>query len=200
MTPPLILASSSAYKRMLLERLQLSFHCQPPETDEEQTAGESPEAMAQRLAEEKAMTVVKKNPNALVIGADQVGELKGQIVGKPGNFAQAVDQLSAQSGQSVKFHSAICVVQMSENGQITKKTRLNTTEVRFRVLSQQQIERYLHADRPYDCAGSFKSEGLGISLFSHIKSNDPSSLVGLPLIDLCSLLSEYGVKIPNLNN
>jgi len=195
MTQPLILASTSLYKKMLLQRLQLQFTCEPPEIDEKPLDGESPWAMAQRLAEQKAHAVSAKFPNTLVIGADQVADLDGKIMGKPRNHLRAVEQLSAQSGQKVRFHSGVSIVKTSPEGKITNKTKINTTEVQFRILSQQQIERYLQIEQPYDCAGSFKSEGLGISLFQRIDSNDPSSLIGLPLIDLCSMLSEFGVEI-----
>ena len=194
MTQNLILASTSPYKKMLLQRLQLEFSCQPPRVDETALSAECPSAMAQRLAEQKALAVAAKFPDTLVIGADQVADLHGKILGKPGNHQRAVAQLSAQSGQKMQFHSGISVVQQLANGQIRKQTRVNTTEVQFKALSLQQIENYLHAEQPYDCAGSFKSEALGISLFSSINSNDPSSLIGLPLIDLCSILADYGVE------
>ncbi|MCS5587804.1 MAG: Maf family nucleotide pyrophosphatase [Porticoccaceae bacterium] len=195
MTQPLILASTSPYKKMLLERLQLEFSCRSPQVDETPHNGEHPSAMAQRLAEQKALAVATKFPNALVIGADQVADLNGKTLGKPGNHQRAVAQLRAQSGQKMKFHCAISVVQQLSNGKILKQTRVNTTEVQFRTLNQQQIDNYLHSDQPYDCAGSFKVEALGISLFSSVNSNDPSSLIGLPLIDLCSILADYGVDI-----
>jgi septum formation protein len=195
MTQTLILASTSVYKKMLLQRLQLQFTCESPEIDEKPLYGESPWAMAERLASQKAHAVSAKFPNALVIGADQVADINGKILNKPGNHLRAVEQLSAQSGQKIRFHSGISVVQTSPDGKIINKTRVNTTEVQFRTLSQQQIERYLQIEQPYDCAGSFKSEALGISLFQRIDSDDPSSLIGLPLIDLCSMLSEFGVEI-----
>jgi len=195
MTQPLILASTSPYKKMLLERLQLEFSCQSPQVDETPHNGEHPSAMAQRLAEQKALAVATKFPNALVIGADQVADLNGKILGKPGNHQRAAAQLSAQSGQKMQFHCAISVVQQLSNGKILKQTRVNTTEVQFRTLNQQQIDNYLHSDQPYNCAGSFKVEALGISLFSSVNSNDPSSLIGLPLIDLCSILADYGVNV-----
>jgi septum formation protein len=195
MTQPLILASTSSYKKMLLQRLQLQFTCESPDVDETPLNGESPHALAQRLAEQKAYAVATKFPNTLVIGADQVADLDGKIMGKPGNHQRAVTQLSAQSGQMVRFHSGISVIKILQNGKTIKKTRVNTTDVQFRTLSQQQIERYLQIEQPYDCAGSFKSEALGIGLFQSVDSNDPSSLIGLPLIDLCSILFEYGIEI-----
>ncbi|MDG1693330.1 MAG: Maf family nucleotide pyrophosphatase [Porticoccaceae bacterium] len=197
MTAPLVLASTSPYKKMLLERLKIPFNCVSPNTDEQPKIYEKPEALALRLAQEKAMAAADTNPNAIIIGSDQVGELNGKILGKPGNFEQAFRQLSAQSGETVYFHSAVSVVKILENGNVTDKTTVNTTTVVFKQLTSLQIENYLKQDKPYNCAGSFKSEGLGISLFSSINTNDPSSLVGLPLIDLCRLLAMHGVNIPN---
>lgn len=181
---------------MLLERLGIPFSCVSPNTDEQPKLNEKPEALALRLAQEKALAVADVNPNAIIIGSDQVGELNGKILGKPGNFDQAFSQLSAQSGETVYFHSAISVARTQKNGEITHKTTVNTTTVVFKPLSSFQIENYLKQDQPYNCAGSFKSEGLGISLFSSINTNDPSSLVGLPLIDLCKLLAMHGINIP----
>ena len=139
MTQPLILASTSTYKKMLLDRLQLQFTCEPPNIDEKPLNSESPSAMAQRLAEQKAIAVAKRFPEALVIGADQVANLNGTILSKPGNYQRAVEQLSAQSGQKLKFHSGICVVQIANNGKITKKTKLNTTEVVFRKIGRAHV-------------------------------------------------------------
>jgi MAF protein len=198
MTASLVLASTSPYKKMLLERLKIPFSCVSPNTDEQPNLNEKPEALALRLAKEKALAVTDANPNAVIIGSDQVGELNGKILGKPGNFDQAFSQLSAQSGETVYFHSAISVARTLKNGEITHKTTVNTTTVVFKQLSSLQIENYLKQDQPYNCTGSFKSEGLGISLFSSINTNDPSSLVGLPLIDLCKLLEIHGINIPKL--
>jgi septum formation protein len=180
-----------------MERLQIEFKCQAPAIDESQHKNELPSEMAVRLAEQKALAIARKFPNSIIIGADQVGELEGQVLGKPHNYQSAVAQLRAQSGRTSKFHCGISVVQQLTNNKIIKQTRINTTEVSFRDLQQQQIENYLRSDQPYDCAGSFKAEGLGISLFTAVKSNDPSSLVGLPLIELCSILAEFGVYINN---
>jgi len=192
---PLILASSSIYKKMLLQRLKIPFTSISPAVIEQKHQGESAHSMAFRLAEEKALAVADQYTNAIVIGADQVGELDGQILGKPNNHESAIHQLQAQSGRTSKFHCGVSVVQKLSNGRIQKKTAVNTTEVTFRRLNHQQIISYLNTDKPYDCAGSFKSEGLGISLFKTVKTNDPSSLVGLPLIDLCSILTEFGIEI-----
>ena len=193
----LILASSSVYKKMLMERLRIEFSCQAPAIDESQHQDELPLEMAARLAEEKALVIARKYPGAIVIGADQVGELEGQVLSKPHNYQSAAAQLRAQSGRTSKFHSGISVVQMLKDNRLIKQTRTNTTEVSFRSLQQQQIDNYLLSDQPYDCAGSFKAEGLGISLFTEVKSNDPTSLVGLPLIELCSILEKFGLYTNN---
>ena len=192
---PLILASTSIYKKMLLQRLQLPFSQYAPEVTELQQEGETAFEMAGRLADEKALAIAKLYPNTVVIGADQTGELDGQLLGKPNSHEMAIQQLMAQSGRTSKFHCGVSVVKKLSNGQVLKKTKVNTTEVTFRTLNKQQITAYIHADKPYDCAGGFKAEGLGISLFTEVKSNDPSALVGLPLIDLCTLLGEFGLDI-----
>ena len=194
----LILASTSRYKKMLMERLKTPFICVAPNTKEQAMPNESAKSLAIRLAKEKALAVLALNPNSIIIGSDQVGEIKGKILGKPGTFDKAVTQITNQSGQKVYFHSAICVVMQDKMGELTHQSKINTTEVEFKTLSQQQIKSYLKAEQPYDCAGSFKSEGLGISLFTSINSNDPTSLIGLPLIDLCSILESYDVEIPNV--
>jgi septum formation protein len=191
MAKPLILASTSPYKKKLLQRLNISFTCASPSTNEQPLNNEQPKLLALRLAEEKALDVAKKNPETIIIGSDQVGDHKGSILNKPGNFDQAFKQLSAQSGQTVYFHSAVSVVMVESSSKINQETRVNTTKVVFNDLTRQQIEDYLNVEQPFDCAGSFKSEGLGISLFSSIESNDPTSLIGLPLIELCKILKNY---------
>lgn len=198
MARPLILASTSPYKKKLLERLNIRFTCASPNTNEEPKRNELPQSLAMRLAQEKALAVAKLHPEAIIIGSDQVGDHNGSILGKPRNFDQAFQQLSAQSGQTIYFHSAVSVINTSENGELTKETRLNTTKVVFKALTSQQIEHYLNIEKPFDCAGSFKSEGLGISLFASIDSDDPTSLIGLPLIEVCNILQNYNVKIPNI--
>ena len=195
MAKPLILASTSPYKKKLLKRLKISFTCASPNTNEQPTSNEKPQALALRLAQEKALAVAKSHPEAIIIGSDQVGQHNGNILNKPGNFDHAFKQLSAQSGQTVYFHSAIAVVSTLKTGEISKKTALNTTKVVFKGLTNQQIEHYLKSEQTFDCAGSFKSEGLGISLFSRIESSDPTSLIGLPLISLCSILEDFGFEI-----
>ncbi|CAI8155294.1 MAG: Maf-like protein YceF [Cellvibrionales bacterium UBA7375] len=194
----LILASTSAYKKMLMERLKIPFTCVAPNTKEQAMPNETAQSLAIRLAKEKALAVLAHYPDSIIIGSDQVGEIKGKILGKPGTFDKAVAQITNQSGQKVYFHSAICVVMQNKMGDISHQSKINTTEVHFKTLNQQQIKQYLKVEQPYDCAGSFISEGLGISLFSSINSDDPTSLIGLPLIDLCSILESYDVEIPNV--
>tara|TARA_B110000503_G_scaffold30117_2_gene48688 strand:+ start:243 stop:830 length:588 start_codon:yes stop_codon:yes gene_type:complete len=191
----LILASSSSYRKSLLQRLNIEFSCSSPDVDESALAGEPATALAERLALVKAQTVASQFPNMVVVGADQVAELNGTILGKPGNHQQAVKQLTAQAGKRVLFHSGLAIVRIQADGEMQQHSLINTTEVTFRPLSQKQIEQYLLTEQPYDCAGSFKAEGLGISLFTAINSNDPTSLIGLPLIDLCSALPQFSINI-----
>lgn len=191
----LILASSSSYRKSLLQRLNIEFSCSSPDVDESALAGEPATALAERLALVKAQTVASQFPNTVVVGADQVAELNGTILGKPVNHQQAVKQLTAQAGKRVLFHSGLAIVRIQADGEMQQHSLINTTEVTFRPLSQKQIEQYLLTEQPYDCAGSFKAEGLGISLFTAINSNDPTSLIGLPLIDLCSALPQFSINI-----
>ena len=193
---PIVLASASPYKKMLLDRLGIPFTCCAPNIDESPTSTEGGAVLAQRLAEQKAQHIAQQFPQAIVIGADQTAVLDGQILGKPGNHQRAVAQLSAQSGRTVLFHSGISLARYTQ-GKLEYQSRVNSTEVSFRPLSQQQIDHYLEIEQPYDCAGSFKSEAMGISLFSAINSNDPTALIGLPLIDLCSMLVEWDIDILN---
>jgi septum formation protein len=198
MVKPLILASTSVYKKKLLERLNIGFTCASPKTNEEPISNEQPQSLAMRLAKEKALVVAKSHPEAIIIGSDQVGEHNGNILNKPGNFDQAFKQLSAQSGQTVYFHSAVAVAYTCKTGETSIETAINSTKVVFKDLTPQQIEDYLKIEQPFDCAGSFKSEGLGISLFNSIDSNDPTSLIGLPLIELCNILKKHNIKIPDI--
>ncbi|MGB2360011.1 MAG: Maf family protein [Porticoccaceae bacterium] len=191
----LILASSSPYRKMLLQRLDIPFTCQAPDIDESPQPSEPPAALAQRLALEKAQTIASKFPGAVVIGSDQVAEQSGQVLGKPGTHQRAVQQLQAQSGQTVLFHTGLALVQLLPAGTEKQIQLVDTTAVSFRQLDDRQIERYLEREQPYDCAGSFKAEGLGISLFNAVSSQDPSSLIGLPLISLCSALEDFGLDI-----
>lgn len=188
----LILASTSVYRRELLSRLQIPFETARPDTDETPLPGESPEALARRLARAKATEVAARNPDAWVIGSDQVAELDGRPLGKPGGHEAAVAQLTAMSGQPVRFHTGLCLARAG--GEALEA--LDLTTVRFRTLAPDEIERYLQAERPYDCAGSFKSEGLGIGLFEAIENRDPTALIGLPLIATARLLREAGVRQP----
>jgi septum formation protein len=188
---PLLLASTSRYRRELLERLRLPFHIARPEVDEIPLPGENSIALAQRLAQAKASVIAAQHPESWVIGADQVADLNGQWIGKPGHREAALAQLSSMSGQQVQFHTALCLV----HGERMLEA-MDTTTVRFRELTTVEIGRYLDAEQPFDCAGSFKSEGLGITLFEAVESNDPSALIGLPLIALSRLLREAGFELP----
>ena len=190
--PPLILASTSQYRRELLERLRIPFEVISPKVDETPLAGESTHDLALRLAHAKAAAVATKHPNAWVIGSDQVADLYGAAIGKPGNFERALAQLQLMRGQTVIFQTALCLMK----GDI-QTTVCIPTEVSFRKLPDSVLEAYLLAEEPYDCAGSAKSEGLGISLLESIKSDDPTALIGLPLIALTGLLRDAGFVIPS---
>jgi len=169
----LILASTSVYRRELLERLRIPFEVVAPKVDETPLTGESTLDLALRLAQAKAAAVAKEHPHAWVIGSDQVADLCGAAIGKPGNFERALAQLQLMRGQTVTFHTALCLMKGE------KQTTLGVpTEVRFRKLADDILENYLLAEEPYDCAGSAKSEGLGISLLESIKSDDPTALIG----------------------
>jgi septum formation protein len=189
----LVLASTSPYRRELLERLRIPFETARPDVDEGPLPGETPAALAERLAMEKGRAVARRKPQSWVIGADQVAEIDGLVLGKPGSFERAADQLAAASGRRVAFHTAVCLVRETP----AKVVRfVDRTDVLFRALSAQEIERYLHAEQPYDCAGSFKCEGLGIALFDAIESRDPTALIGLPLIGLAKALRQVGFVLP----
>ena len=188
--PTLILASTSRYRRELLERLRLPFDVHAPGVDEAPLAREAPAALAQRLALAKALAVSAAHPNAIVIGSDQVADLEGTPVGKPGTHERAVAQLRAMRGRSIVFQTAVAVVRAS-TGYVG--TALAPVTVRFRNLSDAEIEHYLRIEQPYDCAGSAKCETLGIALLDAIDSDDPTALVGLPLIRTCALLRAAGL-------
>ena len=187
----LILASSSVYRRMLLERLRLPFDVESPEIDETPMSGESPENTALRLAREKAKKVGMSHRDALVIGCDQVAVLEDMQLGKPYTFDNAFRQLKAMRGKTVVFHSALCLYNSREE-------RIHSTivpcSVSFRNYSDAQIENYLKIEEPYHCAGSAKSEGLGIALIASISGNDPNALIGLPLIALVGMLEKEGIR------
>jgi septum formation protein len=186
----LILASTSAYRRELLARLGLDFETARPEVDETPRPGEAPVDLAQRLALAKAEAVAALGP-AWVIGSDQVAELDGNPLGKPGAREPAIAQLQAMSGRIVTFRTGVCV-----SGHGRRQLALDTTVVRFRSLTHHEIARYVDREQPFDCAGSFKSEGLGITLFDAIETRDPTALVGLPLIETSRLLREAGFALP----
>jgi len=189
----LILASTSRYRGELLARLRLPFDAIAPEVDETPLPGEAPRALAQRLALAKARAVAARYPDAIVIGSDQVADLHGTALGKPGTHARAAAQLARMSGQRVVFQTAVAVVCQATGYQ---GQDLAAVEVQFRTLAADEIERYLHAEQPYDCAGSAKSEGLGIALLNAILSDDPTALIGLPLIRTANLLRAAGVVLP----
>ena len=186
----LILGSTSPYRRELLQRLQIPFDVASPDVDETPQAGEAPALLARRLALAKARAVAANFPEAVVIGSDQVADLNGQPLGKPGTHERAVAQLRQMRGQTVVFQTAVAVV-CQQSG--FEQTDLAAVKVRFRLLSDDEIENYLHAEQPYDCAGSAKSEGLGIALLASIENDDPTALIGLPLIRTCRLIQAAGV-------
>lgn len=192
MNPRLILASTSPYRQALLARLRLPFDVAPPEVDEMPLPGERPRALAQRLATAKATAIAGTTSDAWAIGSDQVAALGDTALGKPGAREVAQAQLAAMSGRSVEFLTAVCVAH--PDGRHFEA--LDVTTVRFRILAPDAITRYIDAEAPYDCAGSFKSEGLGIVLFESIESTDPTGLIGLPLIATAKLLRQAGFVLP----
>ncbi|NLW97416.1 Maf family protein [Luteimonas wenzhouensis] len=190
--PPLVLASTSRYRAQLLARLGLPFESVRPEVDERPLPGEPPATLALRLAAAKAGAVAAARPDALVLGSDQVASCDGRILGKPGNRDAAIAQLQRMSGREAVFLTAVALARAGE----PVEQALDTTTVRVRHLSADEIVRYVDAESPLDCAGSFKSEGLGITLFESIESRDPTALVGLPLIATVRLLRARGVALP----
>ena len=196
-TPPsspirLVLASSSPYRRELLAKLGIPFESASPDIDETAMAGETPTQLSKRLAEEKAHALRNHFPAHLIIGSDQVAILDGAQLGKPGDTARAVAQLLAASGKAVEFFTSVCVMN-SKTGMTVSDT--DKTVVHFRTLSRRKIERYVDIERPFDCAGGFKSESLGIALIERLETADPNALVGLPLIRLVGLLEKCGLEI-----
>jgi len=186
----LVLASTSRYRKALLERLGLPFECADPAVDENAAGRESPEATARRLAEAKARAVAARFPHALIIGADQVASCDGARLDKPGDFDNAMRQLLAVSGRRARFDTGLALLD-ARNG--AQQSRVVTVVVHFRELSRTRIEDYLRREQPYDCAGSAKAEGLGIALIERIDSGDPTALIGLPLIALCEMLEHAGM-------
>jgi septum formation protein len=190
---PLLLASTSRYRRELLERLGLPFTTAAPGTDESPLPGERPAATALRLAEAKARSVAPAHPGMLIIGSDQVADCGGEPVGKPGTHERAVAQLAQLSGRTVVFHTGLALLDTVSGRCQTALVDVRST---FRTLSAGEIDAYLRRERPYDCAGAVKSEALGIALFDRIESDDPTALIGLPLIRLAAMLREAGVAVP----
>ena len=190
-SPPLILASTSRYRQELLQRLHLPFEVMASAVDETAAPGEAPAALAQRLALAKAQAVAALRPEAIVIGSDQVADLDGEPIGKPGTHERAVAQLQRMRGRRVVFHTAVAVVH-AERG--FAEVLLAPVTVRFRTLGDDEIEHYLRTEQPYDCAGSAKCETLGIALLEAIDSDDPTALIGLPLIRTCALLRRAGLN------
>lgn len=193
MTQRLVLGSTSPFRRALLERLGLVFEVCSPEVDEQRLPDESPEALVTRLAEAKARAAAERCGGGLVIGSDQVACLDGRVLGKPGGRAAAVEQLSACSGHSVLFLTGLCLYNADRN---RAHTVCEPFRVHFRSLGIPAIERYVDAERPFNCAGSFKSEGLGITLFQRLEGDDPNALIGLPLIRLVAMLAQEGIVLP----
>ncbi len=191
--PRIVLASTSTYRRELLTRLQVPFEIASPETDESALPGEAPAATAERLSLAKARAVASRFPDALIIGSDQVAFLEDRRFGKPLTRDRAIEQLRFMRGHTVTFHTGICLLN-SATGQ--SQIRGVSIEVAFRPLSDAEIERYLDKEHPYHCAGSAKSEGLGIALLSSMRGDDPNALIGLPLIVLCEMLRAEGVALP----
>jgi septum formation protein len=188
----LLLASSSPFRRELLTRLQLPFQIVAPNSDETPYPGETGDVLVARLAASKAQSVALQQTRALIIGSDQVAVFKDKILGKPDNHANAIEQLRRFSSQSVTFYTGLCLWD-SDSGR--RQIHVAPFVVHFRHLTQQQIEAYLHREQPYQCAGSFKSEGLGIALFEKLTGEDPTSLVGLPLIQLIRMLEAEGIDV-----
>ena len=190
---PLVLGSTSPFRKALLERLGLAFATAAPDVDETRRPEETPEQLVTRLALAKAQAVAVLHPDSLVIGSDQVACIGGEILGKPGNRERAIAQLQAASGRRVTFYTGLCLYNaVSGDYQLI----CEPFYVHFRSLSRQQVERYLDAEEPYNCAGSFKSEGLGITLFERLEGNDPNALIGLPLIRLVAMLGREGIQLP----
>jgi len=184
----IVLGSTSPFRRSLLEKLNLPFECAKPNIDESVNKNESPIELVERLAIEKARAIIDF-PNALIIGSDQVALCDGEILGKPHNFANAVKQLTQFSGKAVIFYTGLCVLDSANN---KVHSLVEPFAVHFNNLSQAEIESYVNTEQPYQCAGSFKSEGLGICLFNRLEGEDPNALIGLPLIKLVSLLKLHG--------
>ena len=195
--PPVILASSSRYRRGLLERVLDDFEAVSPQVDETAAPGETPLALAGRLAREKAEAVSSRHRRALVIGSDQVAVLEDRVIGKPGDHSGAVDQLLAVSGKSLRFLTAVCVLEPLSRRRFE---HVDTTDVRFRRFDRRLVETYLRHDQPYDCAGSFRIEGAGFVLLESVRTDDPTALIGLPMIWLAGCLLDAGYLVSGISN
>lgn len=189
--PKLLLASSSTYRRALLDRLGLAFACQSPDVDETRQPEEPPQSLVFRLAEMKARALSHEYQNHLIIGSDQVASVAGAVLGKPGTAARACEQLALLSGQTVHFYTGLALLNPATNN---LQIAMDTTDVVFRELATKEIEAYVEREQPLDCAGAFKSEGLGVALFQRIATDDPAALIGLPLVKLCDMLRAEGLN------
>ena len=178
---------------MLLQRFGIPFECQSPDIDESRKTNESPVELAERLADEKAATICRNHPTAIVIGSDQIAVFENKVLGKPGSYEPAMKQLSSFSGRTVEFLTAVSVQRLASG---FKEIYIDTTRVHFRELESKEIERYLDTEKPFDCAGAFKAESLGITLFERISSEDPTALIGLPLIHTAGMLRRAGLHLP----
>lgn len=192
MTPEIILASSSPFRRQLLDRLHLDYSCQTPDIDESPLDDEPAPEYVRRLAHAKARKIAERNPDAIVIGSDQCAVFDGMILGKPGNHENALDQLRRARGKTVVFQTGVCVLNLISGYEAVVVVPF---EVDFRQLRDEQLDHYLRMEEPYQCAGSFKSEGYGITLFSALRGEDPTALIGLPLIALIPMLEEVGIDV-----
>lgn len=192
MSKEIILASSSPFRKSLLERLQISFTCLSPDIDESRYQDEGAEDYVKRLAHQKALAIARLHPDAVVIGSDQCALLDSEILGKPGTHDRALEQLMNAQGKTVIFHTGLCVLQQSQGFCELDDVLF---EVDFRQLNKDQLEHYLHVEQPYNCAGSFKSEDYGITLFKDLRGNDPTALIGLPLIRLTHMLEAAGIAV-----
>lgn len=189
----LVLGSTSPFRKEILGKLRVPFETGAPDIDESQLDNETPKQLVSRLAESKARALAEHFPDALIIGSDQVACIDGDILGKPGNRENAIDQLMRASGKTVTFYTGLCLLNTKTNN---ANVLCDPFNVHFRSLNQQQIENYLDAEEPYNCAGSFKSEGYGITLFSKLEGEDPNTLIGLPLIKLVAMLEKEGLALP----
>ena len=190
---PLILGSTSPYRRALLQRVGLPFTTCAPDIDERRHPGESPQALVQRLAEAKSRAVALRYPAALIIGSDQVACVEGEVLGKPGDRERAIQQLAQAAGKRVSFFTGLCLLNSAAH---RAQVACEAYHVHFRPLDHSRIERYVDREQPFNCAGSFKSEGLGITLFERLEGDDPNTLVGLPLIRLVDMLAREGISVP----